>query len=232
VSPRGPPSSSDAELRLAGLTSRGALATGYGATSADAPSTRDAIRSPFRLLGQYWDEETELGCTRFRYWDPETGRWCSPDPLGIAGGENLSGFDGAPSEVFDPLGLICSRGLARRELARIQAAMSPDEAKRTTFAVAVVRLPNGKREVWVSAAGQKGIVPNRIAGSARRVIRPGRDRDQSLPHINDAERALLRQARAEGVTIEAIGATRPMCQFCQEALGRQGYTGAIVTDRK
>lgn len=37
--------------------------------------------------------------------DPETGGWCSPDPLGVAGGLNLFGFEGSPSNDIDPLGL-------------------------------------------------------------------------------------------------------------------------------
>ena len=63
------------------------------------------IESPFRLLGQYADSETGLCYTRFRYFDAEVGRWCSPDPLGIRGGLNLFGFDGSPTNVSDPRGL-------------------------------------------------------------------------------------------------------------------------------
>lgn len=63
------------------------------------------VSSPFRLLGQYHDEETGLAYTRFRYFDAAHGRWISPDPLGIRGGSNLSGFDGSPSNDSDPLGL-------------------------------------------------------------------------------------------------------------------------------
>src|SRR3954470_22929658 len=65
------------------------------------------VSSPFRLLGQYADEETGLCYTRFRYFDPEVGRWCSPDPIGIAGGPNLYAFDGSPTSRVDPLGLEC-----------------------------------------------------------------------------------------------------------------------------
>ncbi len=63
------------------------------------------VESPFRLLGQYADEETGLCYTRFRYFDPEVGRWCSPDPLGIAGGYDLIGFNGSPTQAIDPFGL-------------------------------------------------------------------------------------------------------------------------------
>jgi RHS repeat-associated protein len=66
---------------------------------------RTTVESPFRLLGQYADEETGLCSTRFRYFDPETGGWCSPDPLGIRGGRCLFGWDGAPTHATDPLGL-------------------------------------------------------------------------------------------------------------------------------
>ncbi len=68
------------------------------------PGTK-VVSSPFRLLGQYHDEETGLAYTRYRYFDPAHGRWISPDPLGIAGGENLSGFDGSPTNESDPYGL-------------------------------------------------------------------------------------------------------------------------------
>ena len=67
-----------------------------------------AVESPFRLLGQYADEETGLCHTRFRFFDPEVGRWMSPDPLGFKGGPNLFGFDGSPTNVVDPLGLATS----------------------------------------------------------------------------------------------------------------------------
>ena len=73
------------------------------------PQAKRAVETPFRLLGQYLDEDTGLCYTRFRYFDPEMGRWLSPDPLGIAGGRNLFAFDGAPTVEVDPWGL-CAEG--------------------------------------------------------------------------------------------------------------------------
>jgi len=65
------------------------------------------VASPFRLLGQYADDEISLCYTRFRYFDPDAGRWCSPDPLGFEGGANLHAFDGTPTLHIDALGLAC-----------------------------------------------------------------------------------------------------------------------------
>ncbi|WP_437761871.1 PAAR-like domain-containing protein [Sorangium sp. So ce764] len=68
-------------------------------------SHRTTVESPFRLLGQYADEETGLCYTRFRFFDPEIGGWCSPDPLGIRGGSGLFRLDGSPTSSIDPFGL-------------------------------------------------------------------------------------------------------------------------------
>ncbi|HHH28655.1 MAG TPA: hypothetical protein ENK57_09980, partial [Polyangiaceae bacterium] len=79
------------------------------------------VSSPFRLLGQYADDETGLCYVRFRYFDAEAGRWCSPDPLGIEGGENLLAFTGIVTVDVDPFGLVCPnkrKGITAERYAR------------------------------------------------------------------------------------------------------------------
>ncbi|MDC0684514.1 DUF6531 domain-containing protein [Sorangium atrum] len=71
------------------------------------PAGGPPVASPFRLLGQYHDEETELCYVRYRYFDPKTARFLSPDPLELFGGRNLFAFDGSPTTHADPLGLSC-----------------------------------------------------------------------------------------------------------------------------
>ena len=63
---------------------------------------------PFRFQGQYYDEESGLHYNRFRYYDPEIGRFVSQDPIGLRGGMNL--FEYAPNPVgwIDPFGLLKS----------------------------------------------------------------------------------------------------------------------------
>ncbi|WP_437325256.1 RHS repeat-associated core domain-containing protein [Sorangium sp. So ce381] len=66
-----------------------------------------SVASPFRLLGQYHDEETGLCYVRYRYFDPKTARFLTPDPLELLGSRNLFAFDGSPTTHVDPLGLSC-----------------------------------------------------------------------------------------------------------------------------
>ena len=47
---------------------------------------------PFRQLGQYEDEETELYYNRFRYYDYNIGNYISQDPIGILGGNVFYGY--------------------------------------------------------------------------------------------------------------------------------------------
>ena len=65
------------------------------------------LRQPLRLPGQYHDEETGLHQNRWRSYDPQRGRYLSPDPLGLAGGLNLYAYAGNdPINGSDPLGLF------------------------------------------------------------------------------------------------------------------------------
>ncbi len=61
---------------------------------------------PLRFQGQYFDAETGLHYNRFRYYDPDVGRFVSQDPIGLLGGENLYQYAENPSTWIDPLGLV------------------------------------------------------------------------------------------------------------------------------
>ncbi|APR80670.1 Rhs-family protein [Minicystis rosea] len=63
------------------------------------------VSSPFRQLGHYADEETGLLYTIRRYFDPETARWLSIDPLLILSGGDLFGLTKSPTFTVDPLGM-------------------------------------------------------------------------------------------------------------------------------
>jgi RHS repeat-associated protein len=67
----------------------------------------DVMRTgcPWRWPGQYEDEETGLYYNRFRYYDPDAGRYISQDPIGLAGGLSAYAYTGDPFAAVDPLGL-------------------------------------------------------------------------------------------------------------------------------
>ncbi|MFF7246806.1 DUF6531 domain-containing protein [Embleya sp. NPDC008237] len=55
--------------------------------------------------GHYLDDETGLEYNYFRYYEPATAQYLSPDPLGLAPSPNHHGYVTNPTEQFDPLGL-------------------------------------------------------------------------------------------------------------------------------
>ncbi|WP_038177709.1 RHS repeat domain-containing protein, partial [Vibrio rhizosphaerae] len=63
------------------------------------------IVSPLRFQGQYYDAETGLHYNRHRYYSPGTGRFITPDPIGLAGGLNNYQYVKNPTGWVDPLGL-------------------------------------------------------------------------------------------------------------------------------
>ncbi|MDT8436692.1 MAG: RHS repeat-associated core domain-containing protein [Gemmatimonadota bacterium] len=66
----------------------------------------DSVYNPLRFQAREWDEETGLYYVRARYYDPDTGRFLSPDPIGLEGGINPYVFAGNdPVHLRDPSGL-------------------------------------------------------------------------------------------------------------------------------
>ncbi|ELR64591.1 hypothetical protein C942_02404 [Photobacterium marinum] len=68
------------------------------------------INNPLRFQGQYFDEETGLHYNRFRYYDPDSGRFIHQDPIGLLGGLNHYQYAPNPVQWIDPLGLSCKEG--------------------------------------------------------------------------------------------------------------------------
>ncbi|NGX38597.1 MAG: hypothetical protein K1000chlam2_01771, partial [Chlamydiae bacterium] len=55
----------------------------------DREIQQSSVGNPWRYRGNRIDEEVGLICIGHRYYDPETGRWMSPDPMGDLDGPNL-----------------------------------------------------------------------------------------------------------------------------------------------
>nr|WP_277347960.1 DUF6531 domain-containing protein [Streptomyces sp. HNM0574] len=74
----------------------------WGTTTRNRNAT---AHTPLRFPGQYEDPETALHYNYFRHYDPETGRYASPDPLGLAPAPNPVGYVDNPCRETDALGL-------------------------------------------------------------------------------------------------------------------------------
>ncbi|MFB0616674.1 putative T7SS-secreted protein [Streptomyces sp. AGS-58] len=77
-------------------------ATLWGTT---AWSTNSTTYTPLRFPGQYYDPETGLHYNYFRHYDPETARYLTPDPLGLAPAPNPAIYVNNPLTWTDALGL-------------------------------------------------------------------------------------------------------------------------------
>lgn len=65
---------------------------------------RGSQSTQVRFSGQWADEETGLHYNRYRYYDPDSGRYLSPDPVGLYGGMELYAYGPNPVAWIDPMG--------------------------------------------------------------------------------------------------------------------------------
>ena len=64
----------------------------------------DGFEQNLRMQGQYHDRETALHYNTFRYYDYDTGRFTTEDPIGLLGGMNLYQYAPNPLGWIDPWG--------------------------------------------------------------------------------------------------------------------------------
>ena len=65
---------------------------------------RPSTEQNLRFQGQYLDRDTGLHYNTFRFYDPDIGRFISPDPIGLEGGINLGSYSPNPISWIDPWG--------------------------------------------------------------------------------------------------------------------------------
>ncbi|AZF39530.1 Rhs family protein [Pseudomonas sp. R4-39-08] len=63
------------------------------------------VDNPLRFQGQYFDQESGLHYNRHRDYNPDIGRYLTPDPVKLAGGINAYRYVPNPTGWVDPLGL-------------------------------------------------------------------------------------------------------------------------------
>ncbi len=82
-------------------------AFGANLPNEDPDDNGQSFEYNLRFAGQYFDRETSLHYNYFRYYEPETGRYLTPDPIGLAAGTNVYGYaEQNPLSLVDPEGLL------------------------------------------------------------------------------------------------------------------------------
>jgi RHS repeat-associated protein len=114
---------------------------------------------PWRFPGHWEDPETGLAHALWRVYDPETGAYTSPSPLGVAGGPNLYAYLPDPLSESSPLGLA-------RGYATLAGAFASERLGAELIALAVRALDRGD-----GAAGPRACF----------------DRDAAKPRLPDPE---------------------------------------------
>lgn len=74
----------------------------------------DGVECPLRFPGQYADAETGWHYNLHRHYDPRSGRYTAPDPLGLDPSPNDTAYVSNPFVECDPLGLARTRAYTRK----------------------------------------------------------------------------------------------------------------------
>ncbi|HZR02001.1 MAG TPA: RHS repeat-associated core domain-containing protein, partial [Burkholderiales bacterium] len=78
---------------------------GFLPASEDPDGNGQPFTLNLRFPGQYFDKETNLHYNYYRDYDPSTGRYIEPEPLGLVGDINLYRYSrNSPVRFFDPDG--------------------------------------------------------------------------------------------------------------------------------
>jgi RHS repeat-associated protein len=119
-----PSSEVTAQNRSNRSTERSWIGSAHADNAASAPADKP-FEFHLRFAGQYEDSETGWHYNWHRFYDPDTGRYLTPDPIGLRGGDNAFGY-----AAGDPFGLVDPDGLQALPPA---AAYNPPLLAPTTY---------------------------------------------------------------------------------------------------
>ncbi|WP_406468535.1 DUF6531 domain-containing protein [Streptomyces hirsutus] len=114
--------------------------------------------TPLRFPGQYFDPETGLHYNLFRHYDPETARYLTRDPLGLAAGPNPLAYVHNPLTWADPLGLTPCEDAAKQAAARGETVLGKNVPTRSEATVGSTTSHSYKKTFFAAHPHLKGKV--------------------------------------------------------------------------
>ncbi|MFK4265671.1 DUF6531 domain-containing protein [Streptomyces milbemycinicus] len=146
-----------------------------------APS--DTTDCPLRFPGQYADPESGLHYNHFRYYDPETARYLTPDPLGLAPAPSPQSYVPNPHTWQDPLGL---EGCGEKTPPRLSDPMPQGLPKTFVRAYEDIRQGHGVRQTDPHTGDPK------IFEGRKKHEAPWKDSlEYRVPHAKDPENSRI-----------------------------------------
>lgn len=110
------------------------------------------------MPGQYADPETGLHYNFFRHYDPEAGRYVSPDPLGLDPAPNPVGYVTNPATEADPLGLApCMQSL--EDMAHKISQILPKRGQEGQTVAIITTRHKGKDVLIVAGTSKSKLSP-------------------------------------------------------------------------
>ena len=180
----------------------------------------DGSPQPLRYPGQYHDAGTGLHYNTFRYYDPESGRYLTPDPIGLDGGFNLYSYVHDPLSWMDPwgwnknsngtvgdwvlyevseptTGKIAKAGIGKAEdvMATTGKNRRAHTSGRTVKKRDPVNFPNAEAEV---KSEHKGITKAKMKEIEAARVRELRNQGHELPHNRERDARYKADKKAGG----------------------------------
>jgi RHS repeat-associated protein len=189
--------------------------------SGRAEVSGDASLCPWRLAGQYLDDEIGLHYNRFRYYDPDAGQYISRDPLGLRTGLRVYAYVQDPEVESDPLGLSPQAGAGcggARRGAKRGPKTDPNAPHNATIRAEADALVEAENEI-LAGGGRRAerVVPIPPGGHKRfrrpdivyqtpdgevRAVNVGRTRSDGSPVQREVE--AIEDLEAAGVPTEFV----------------------------
>jgi RHS repeat-associated protein len=183
-----------------------------------------ATSTSLGFLGQYHDEETGLCYNRHRYYDPESGRYISADPIGLLGGLNPFRYaENQPTRMVDPSGLMADATVSNRPGGAPNTKGSSggdkpvDPAIQDAIDNAMTKVPNPG-----STSGR--CAEMQALSDQARDIRGKLTKDLGRDATNAEVREALRDEYRKGAKISTKDGKTPMnpCKFCAQVMRELG----------
>ncbi|WP_348749477.1 RHS repeat-associated core domain-containing protein, partial [Pseudomonas rhodesiae] len=160
-------------------------------------NTLEEVREPYyieeqnlRCQGQYLDRETGLHYNTFRFYDPDVGRFTTPDPIGLAGGLNLYQYAPNPFTWIDPWGLkTCYHKRTKAQIKKIRANFGKKGGAKEKYLKKLAKDPNSIQKYGQAGVDRmkKGQVPEGFDVHHKKpIFRGGNNRQSNLVLMDKA----------------------------------------------